>query len=98
MGNKQAGWSHCDHPALPMLKESKMKKLEINHFSALLLVLLLILTAWGNAYAFFVFGLLTLCVGFIFFQLHTKRTFVIAVSVSSFIAILAGILVFFISR
>jgi hypothetical protein len=94
---KDAGWSFCDHPAIVLMKESIMIKLKFDRFSVLLLVLLLILTAWGNAYAFFVFGLLALCVGFVFFQLHAKKTFIIAVSVSSFIAIVAGILIFIIS-
>jgi hypothetical protein len=72
--------------------------LKMDRFSALLLALLLILTAWGNAYAFFVFALLALCVGFVFFQLHAKKTFIMAVSVSSLIAIVSGIFIFIFSR
>jgi hypothetical protein len=70
----------------------------INTFSAFLLALLFILALWGNALAFFAFGLLTLCAVFFFLKWHVKKVFIIAVTVASFIAILSSIIKFFISR
>lgn len=75
-----------------------MPRPTINNFSAILLSLLLILTAWGNAYGFFVFGLLSLIAGAVLYRSSINRIYVIAVSVSVFVAILSGLILFFRSR
>jgi len=73
----------------------KMEMIKINHLSSGLLAALLLLTAWGNAYAFFVFGVAASCAGMTLLRGRADKSYLIAVIAASVVSVAAGLMTFF---